>query len=311
MTPTPYTQEHILVIKHGALGDMILATGPFQAIRNRHPNAHITLLTTKPFVKLMSEAPYFNEIWVDTRPLWYKLHEWISIAKMLRKYRFSWVYDLQTSERTGRYFHFFPRPKPSFSGIAKGASHRHNTPHRITSHTIDRQREQLAIAGITDVPPPNIDWMKGDISAITPPTPFALLVPGGSAHRPEKRWPQEKYIELANTLLGKGFTPVWIGAGAEETLLNELAASTPGSLNYCNKTSYGQLVQLAKKAAFAVGNDTGPMHIIAAAGCRSAVLFNTHASNPALCAPRGEHVSIIAVEDLNTLGISEVLASST
>ncbi|HAK62204.1 MAG TPA: ADP-heptose--LPS heptosyltransferase, partial [Alphaproteobacteria bacterium] len=41
-------KQRILVIKLGALGDFILAMGPFKAIRHHHAGAHITLLTTPP-----------------------------------------------------------------------------------------------------------------------------------------------------------------------------------------------------------------------------------------------------------------------
>ena len=41
--------ERILIIKLGALGDVVLACGPFEAIRKHHPGAKITLLTTKPY----------------------------------------------------------------------------------------------------------------------------------------------------------------------------------------------------------------------------------------------------------------------
>ncbi len=47
--------ERILVIKHGALGDFLLATGAFQAIRRHHANAEITLLTTRPYAEFGRE----------------------------------------------------------------------------------------------------------------------------------------------------------------------------------------------------------------------------------------------------------------
>ena len=52
--------HRILVIKLGALGDFVLALGPCAAIRRHHQNAHITLLTTTPFVDLASASGYFN-----------------------------------------------------------------------------------------------------------------------------------------------------------------------------------------------------------------------------------------------------------
>jgi len=60
--------EHILVIKLGALGDFVISLGAMKSIRQKHPDAHITLLTTKPFKFFAQQSQYFNDIWVDERP---------------------------------------------------------------------------------------------------------------------------------------------------------------------------------------------------------------------------------------------------
>ena len=303
--------DTILVIKHGALGDMVLASGVMKAIRARHPHAHLILLTTKPYASLMQPSGWFDDIWIDPRPEWGDWRGWFAILRKLRSKRFSWVYDLQTSTRSSMYFYFFRFPKPFFSGIAKLASHRHHTLTRTSMHTIDRQAEQLRIAGIEAVFPPDISWMHGEnLARLKPTSAYALLIPGGSAHRPEKRYPKEHYITLAALLLQRGMIPVLIGGGAEAELLRDIAAEVPQALNLCNQTSFGDIADLARTAALAIGNDTGPMHIIAATGCRSAVLFS-HASNPALCAPRGDHVTILRREDLHTLSPDEILTTLT
>ena len=59
--------ERILVIKHGALGDWVLATGCFAAIRRHHRSAHVTLLTTPAFADLGARCPWFDEVWTDER----------------------------------------------------------------------------------------------------------------------------------------------------------------------------------------------------------------------------------------------------
>ena len=64
----PDTPSRILVIKLGALGDIVLALGPFAAIRRDHPDAHVTLLTTRPYVEFLKPSEYFDDIWVDDRP---------------------------------------------------------------------------------------------------------------------------------------------------------------------------------------------------------------------------------------------------
>ena len=59
--------QRILIIKHSALGDFIFSLGTMQEIKNRYPDAHFTLLTTKPFVKIAQQTGVFNEIIVDSR----------------------------------------------------------------------------------------------------------------------------------------------------------------------------------------------------------------------------------------------------
>lgn len=302
--------EQILIIKHGALGDMILATGPMKAIRQQHPTAHIVLLTTKPYARLMTQCPFIDDVWIDPKPKAWQIGRLVALTKALNARSFAWVYDLQTSRRSTRYSKLFTKPKPKMSCLAKGASHRHNTAERTRLHTIDRQKQQLAIAGISHVPAPDISWMSADIFDQRPTGRFVLLVAGGSAHRPEKRWPASSYIALAGELASQGITPVLVGAGAESALLAQIVDAVPQALNLCNRTSFEALAELARHALYAVGNDTGPMHIIAAAGCPSCVLFNTIASNPDLCAPRGAHVRIIAVADLAALSLADVIAGS-
>ena len=74
----------ILVIKLGALGDIVLATGPFAAIRAHHPGARVTLLTTKPYAAWLGSAPYFDDIWIDPRPSALDLRGWLRLRQQLR-----------------------------------------------------------------------------------------------------------------------------------------------------------------------------------------------------------------------------------
>lgn len=306
-------QERILVIRHGALGDVVLSTGAFAAIRQHHPRAEITLLTTKLYAELLAPSPYFDAIVVDEKPRWWQIARIKKLKKFLSQGRFTRVYDLQTSQRSTWYFRLLPTPKPEFSGLAKGASHRHHTPERTRLHTIERQKQQLAIAGIADVPPPDTGWLKGSRHATA--EKYALLVPGGSAHRPEKRWPKEYYEELARWLSGQGIQPVLIGTEAEAALLAEItrhgvdSASSATILNLCNRTSFADIAELARGAVVAIGNDTGPLHLIAAAGCPCIALFNIKASRPELCAPRGK-VTVLSddsLENISSQGVISVL----
>ncbi len=303
--------ERILVIKHGALGDWVLATGCFAAIRRHHPSARITLLTTPAFAELGGRCGWFDEVWTDERPsILADPLAWIRLRRRLIEGEFLRVYDLQTSSRTGHYFRMLPRrSRPEWSGIAAGCSHPHRNPQRPFMHTLERQAEQLGVAGIENVPSPNLDWLHDDIDGMVPPGAFSLIVPGGSAHRPEKRWPLKRFAHLAQLLSARGTSPVLIGAAAEASVLDEISWLAPGAISLGSRTSLGQIAALARRAACAVGNDTGPIHIAAAVGCPTVALFGA-ASDPIQYGPRGESVEILRCMPLADLPVVDVIAAA-
>ncbi len=297
----------ILVIKHGALGDLIQALGPCAAIRRRHPEAEITLLTTPPFVDFLRPAPYFDSIVADDRPSWTRPMAWLKLARWLRGQKFDRVYDLQTSSRSSTYFRLFGNPKPEWSGIAPGCSHPDPDPGRETAHTIDRQAGQLRGAGIPETPPSELSWVTASVEAFNLPARYAVLVPGGSAHRPTKRWPG--FANLAHRLTTLRITPVLLGTTAEAAVTGEVAKVVPGAIDLTGRTSLAQIAALGRSAALAVGNDTGPMHILAVAGAPSLVLFSSE-SDPARCAPRTPLTRTLRKPDLKDLSIDAVWSES-
>lgn len=303
----PRDYERVLVIRLGALGDFVLSLGPMAAIRRHHPKARITLLTTPPFARLGGASPYCDEVWIDERAPWWKPWRGLALARRLRRGRFQRVYDLQTSGRTARYWRAMGRPE--WSGHAVGASHAHLDGDRDAMHTVERQKAQLRLAGIENVPPADLSWVEADVRRFGVKVPYVLFVPGGSAHRPKKRWPAEKFTALARTFVRLGVEPVLIGGTAEADVIAEIARHVPEGINLCGKTSFEEIAVLARRALGAVGNDTGPMHLIAAAGAPSLVLFSSE-SEPDLCAPRpgaqGGKVAILQKPDLVALSVSEV-----
>jgi ADP-heptose:LPS heptosyltransferase len=225
---------------------------------------------------------------------------------MLSGGNFDRVYDLQTSSRSSWYFRLFPASvRPEWSGIAPGCSFPDRDRNRDHIHDIDRQTRQLQQAGITDFPPADLSWSHGDVTRFALPHRFALLVPGSSVHRPVKRWPVAHYRALAIALERRGVTSIVVGT---ERDLGAAIASGTGAVDLTGKTSFGDLADLGRVAAFAVGNDTGPMHLVAVAGCTSMVLFSRD-SDPARCAPRGRDVRVLRRPDLAELTPQEVLAA--
>ncbi|WP_337875168.1 glycosyltransferase family 9 protein [Elioraea sp.] len=301
----------ILVIKHGALGDLVQAFGPFAAIRAHHAGARIDLLTTPPFAALMARAPWFDRVLTDARPPWWNLPAQAALARRLARGGYGRVYDLQTSARSSRLLRGMRLfgTNPEWSGIARGASHPHANPSRDAMHTQDRQREQLAIAGVTSFPAPDLAWLDGDVSRFALPGRIALVIPGAAPHRPAKRWPAGHYGTLAARLAGIGLTPVILGTAAETPLADAIRTACPEARDLTGRTTIGDIAALARRAALAIGNDTGPMHLIAALGTPSVVLFSA-ASDPALCAPRGREVRILRVPDLRDLPPARVIAAA-
>lgn len=297
--------KNILVIKLGALGDFIQALGPMAAIRNHHPESHITCLTTVPFVQFAKDTGYCDTIWTDTRPRWHQPLAWLELRRKLNAGHFTRVYDLQNNDRTALYLRLF-KPRPEWIGAAPGASHRNTSPARTAGQAFDGHVQTLAQAGIEDIALDTLDWIKADISRFNLPEPYILIVPGSAPNHPEKRWPAAKYGALCKALIQNGQTPVLIGTQSEKNVTAQIMQVCPQAKDLTAQTSLSEIAVLARKASGAVGNDTGPMHMIAPTGCPSVILFSQH-STPVRHAPKGPHLKWIQTDNLPTLDSETVL----
>ncbi len=175
-------------------------------------------------------------------------------------------------------------------------------------HSIARQRDQLARLGVPESGILDLDWLKKTKLEID--GPYAVLVPGAAPHRPAKRWPVRHYAELGRYLRAQGLTIVVAGTKVEQPLAAEIVMQVPDALDLTGKTDLLALGGVFARAALAVGNDTGPMHLAALTGCPSLVLFSAE-SNPRLTAPNGVRpgqIRILAVNDLRHLDVSRVAA---
>jgi ADP-heptose:LPS heptosyltransferase len=307
------TRHHplnVLVLKLGALGNVVLSFAAFAAIRRHHSDARISLLTTAPYADWMAGAPWFDQVLIDRRPDWWNLPGVWRLRRTLRAANPERVYDLQTSGRSSHYFRLFPPgARPDWSGIAPGCSHPDRDPDRGRIHDIERLIGQLQQAGITDFPTPDLTWCRGDIARFALPRPFALLAPGSAPHRLLKRWPAAHYRVLANWLAAQGITPVVLGSAGEQSLAE--AIRTTGMRDLTGQTSFGDLADLGRAATMAIGNDTGPTHLLASVGCPSLVLFSRD-SDPARCVPRppstAPAVRVLRRHDLADLAPEQVQA---
>ncbi len=284
---------NILVIKLGALGDFVQATTAFAALRAHHSKAQLTLLTTAPYVDFAKRLGFFDHILIDSRPKWHQWTQIWSLVNTLRSWSFDTVIDLQGVDRTRLYKRLFLR---STRWIDHPSS-------KDLLHPQDRFRCQLAEMGGHHLPSLDLTLLaeQGPPSS----TPYALLIPGASnAHGGRKKWPESHYASLAQYLLAQGIQPVIIGGPGE--LFPMIDQQAPGSLNLVGKTSFYQVISLAQKTLFAIGNDTGPMLLAASGGCPTLTLYSS--VNPAaIGGAKGDKNLAIEVDDLNDLSVKSVI----
>lgn len=318
--PAPQDARNVLVIMIGELGQFIQQLAAAKVIREHHFGARITLLTIEPFKAFAEKCPYFDVIQADGKP-----NEPREIARLIGRIRaakYDMVYDLQNSGRTSNYFHGLKPWPPRWSGAAPGCSHPHANPARERMHPLDRLADQLREAGVGPsegyvpgaAPLPDLSWIRMGLR--DPPRlqpeyfgfkkPYILIIPGSSTEHAHRRWPPEKYAELAGRIAQRGVTPVLVGAAAERDAGNQIARAEPRAKNIVARTDLFQVAALAEKANAAVGTDSGPMHIAAAAGCPCAVLF-PHDADIELLTPRGAGgVLTVIAPELADLPVSDV-----
>ncbi|GAB4360456.1 MAG: glycosyltransferase family 9 protein [Kiloniellaceae bacterium] len=296
--------KRILVIKLSSLGDFIQALGSFKAIRTAHQGAHITLLTTKPFVPLAEACGYFDAVWCDKRVRYWQPLRILAFARQLRQGRFDRVYDLQWSQRSSSYLHLFGKGKVEWVGPARQASHRYDD-NRRDRHIMTRHAEMLAQAGVAGAGLPDTSFMTADLSAFDLPARVALLVPGSSPHRLIKRWPAEHFATLAQKLIAAGVTPLLLGGPSEAQERATICRLCPAARDLGGRTSLAEIVALGRQAEIAVGNDTGPTHLVATSGCPTIALF-CEESDPVKARPPGPRVTVLQEQRLADLSLTRV-----
>lgn len=258
--------DRTLIIKMGALGDVVLCTPQIARIVERH--VEVWLLTSPAFAPLFAGHPTLK---VVTFPRQGARAMWSSLVWMRRR-KFSTVYDLQGSDRS--------RALTLLSGAARrvGIAPRWlytHSPSRddVREHVFPRLNRLIESAGLPAAEPVPQLWpaqservkvLERLASEGLTEQAFAVLHAGSSARWPSKRWEQQHFIDLARGIEATGIKVIWIG-GPDEVEVNCVLAGQVG----CDLTgafTIPGLAELARLARFAVVNDSGPMHLLSAAG---------------------------------------------
>ena len=313
MTKSFAMGERILVIKLGALGDLVLCSAAFAAIRQRNPDATIMLMTAPAFAAFGLQMPWFDGVILDARPKMTQPLKWIKLIREVRRFAPTRVYDFQGKFRQSILFRALGRP--AWSGAAKGCSDPRPWPMPQGAHYTDLLAAQLKAVwdkwdgenGETRsaLPAPEMSWLDGDLSALSLPKKYAVLIVGCSPQHPHKRWPAASYADLAQRLAAQGIACVAVGTKADAGAIDALRVLAPEVIGLAGKTSLGQLAALARRAEYVVGNDTGPTHLAAAVGAKTLALLSDKV-NPNWSAPKGERAQWLQGNPLETLSVDAV-----
>lgn len=287
--------KRVLVIQLGDIAEFVKALAAAKRIREFHVGARITLLTVEEMKPLAEKAPYFDTIETDGKP-----KEPQAITKLIARIRaakYDMIYDLEGSGRTSNYFHGLRPWPPHWSGPIAGASHAYLDSDRGQLNPLDRFAAQLAAAGIHDGAPlmPDLSWVRAALRDPPRLSPdyfgirgrYVLLLPRGSEALPNRRWSEDKYIEIARIVARNGVTPVVLGGPDERAIGAAIAKAEPRAKNLVTRPDLFQSVGLAERASIAVGDDVDLMHIAAAAGA-TCVVFLSSLNAPDRSAPRGK-----------------------
>jgi ADP-heptose:LPS heptosyltransferase len=288
-------KKSILVIKHGALGDLIQAIGIIMDIRHYYPNSVMTLLTAPSYCQLMQRCPYIDHVIADNRaPIW-RVDQQIKLKKKLQKQKIDLVFDLQNSDRSSMYQQFW------FSKVKwVGRSAEAEEPESGLSGL----KTLMQDAGISTehIYHPDLLWMVEDVSTMLTKRGitqhYVALIPGSSAQHLDKRWPH--YAALATALIERGHQVVVI-LGPDES---DLAKGMPGHI--VNGLNWFELAGVLNGAKYVVGNDTGPSHIASYLNKAGLAIFG-----PTTSALRSEigrrQFETIEVKVLAELSVAQVL----
>ena len=104
--------------------------------------------------------------------------------------------------------------------------------------------------------------------------------------------------------MAKNFDVVVIGSPEESALARAIQRYAPHARDLTGRTDLAQIAVWGARARLAVGNDSGAIHLAAAAGAPTIALFSA-ASDPDLCGPRG-YVAILTAHSLRDLPVAQV-----
>jgi ADP-heptose:LPS heptosyltransferase len=301
--------SNILIIKHGSLGDLIQANGAIKDIKEFYENRKVFLLTSAPYSIFMSECPYIDGVIIDKKlPRW-NLFFLYNLKKLLSKYNFTKVFDLQNSRRTRFYRNFILKNlewSSSLDTLESGQSKKDFDTHPV----LDRMELQLNKSNIPTKYIKNIDlsWAREDLSKLTQQytnRDYILIFPFCSKKHQNKKWPFFKNLTARIRREYKNNYSILVAPGPNELKeANQLNAKV--IMNDGEPINIKMLISLISGAKFVVANDTGPAHIASHLKKNGLVLFGSHTSAKKVSI-ENSNFKALSVKNLADLDVDTVM----
>jgi lipopolysaccharide heptosyltransferase I len=286
--------QRILLVRLGALGDLVHALPAAAALRERYPAAGIDWIVDRRHRPFLDLVPI-----LDRRIVWETaagLGVSVAIIRELRSARYDAALDLQGLLKSA----VLARLSGAQRVVGFAAGHlRERTAHPFyrescdptpAIHVVDKNLALAAHIGGS----PHVRRFPIDIPASAVPDQvrsgldvasegrFAIINPG--AAWPNKQWPPERFGEVARFLRERHGLPAAVMWGpGEERLARDIVATSGGAASLAPPTTLSDLVALVHAACLVVAGDTGPLHIAAAVGTPVVGIFGP--TNPARNGP--------------------------
>jgi lipopolysaccharide heptosyltransferase II len=276
-------EKKILMIKLGALGDLILAIPSLRMIRKRFPGSKIAILVDRKLAPLIAQSPYVDEVIPVDRSKLSELPYLLKTARRIRKEGFDISVDLQNSKWThllaylGGAAERYGFSRGPFKFLLNRPDHTHDTADAPVKH----QFRVLSKLGVREFDEALELWSDAESEARAKTLLASSangakrigLVMGSSPKWATKRWPASSFLELTRRLVRElKCQIVLIGSEGDGASAADLEKEE-GVLNLIGKTTLPDLVPVVRGLDVLVTGDTAPLHIAAAAQTPVVALF--------------------------------------
>jgi lipopolysaccharide heptosyltransferase II len=279
--------SNILIVKPGAIGDLLQITPVIRALKRAFPRSSITMLVaTSATASLFSHNPLVDETMVfDRRGDHRSLSALAGLWRQLHRARFDLVLNFQRSNLKGWLL------------VAAAIPCRVLVYHKARArsvHAVVNYLETLAPLGIPAddtalefCPGPEAEARTDELFAAAGLTGRTVVALNPGASHPVNRWGLGSFARLADLLTERlGVAVVLVGGREDRGLAEEIfALSTFRPLVLTGETDLLQLGAVLKRCRLLVSGDTGPMHMATAVNTRVVALFG--AADPARTGPVG------------------------